>query len=96
MESRAKVFGHPVHPILIVFPLGLLATSVIFDVIYLVTDYAHMSDVAYWLIIAGILGGGVAAPFGLLDWLAIPAGTQAGRVQRFGSGCGRGHGCRRI
>ena len=80
MESRAKVFGHPVHPILIVFPLGLLATSVIFDVIYLVTDYAHMSDVAYWLIIAGILGGGVAAPFGLLDWLAIPAGTRAKRI----------------
>ncbi len=26
MESRAKLFGHPVHQMLIVFPLGLLAT----------------------------------------------------------------------
>jgi uncharacterized membrane protein len=32
MESRAKVAGHPVHPMLIVFPLGLLATAVVFDV----------------------------------------------------------------
>jgi uncharacterized membrane protein len=35
MESKAKLFGHPIHQILIVFPLGLLATAVIFDVIYL-------------------------------------------------------------
>jgi len=35
MESRAKLFGHAIHPILIVFPLGLLATGVIFDAIYL-------------------------------------------------------------
>ena len=37
MESKAKIFGHAIHPILIVFPLGLLATAVIFDVIYLAT-----------------------------------------------------------
>jgi uncharacterized membrane protein len=80
MESRAKLFGHPVHPILIVFPLGLLATSVIFDVIYLVTGHAYLSEVAYWIIVAGILGGVVAAPFGLIDWLAIPGGTRARRI----------------
>jgi uncharacterized membrane protein len=80
MESRTKLFGHPVHPILIVFPLGLLATSVIFDVIYLVTGHADLSEVAYWLIVAGILGGVVSAPFGLIDWLAIPVGTRAKRI----------------
>ena len=31
MESRAKLLGHPIHPMLIVFPLGLLATAVAFD-----------------------------------------------------------------
>ena len=30
MESKAKVLGHPIHPMLIVFPLGLLATAVAF------------------------------------------------------------------
>ena len=77
MESRVKLFGHPLHPILIVFPLGLLATSVIFDIIYLATGQARLSDVAYWMIVAGVLGGLIAAPFGVVDWLAIPAGTRA-------------------
>jgi len=33
MESRDKLAGHPIHPMLIAFPLGLLATAVILDVI---------------------------------------------------------------
>jgi uncharacterized membrane protein len=33
MESRAKLAGHAVHPMLITLPLGLLATAVIFDII---------------------------------------------------------------
>jgi len=37
MESKAKIMGHPIHPILIPFPLGLLTTSVVFDVVYLIT-----------------------------------------------------------
>ncbi len=47
MESRAKILGHPVHQILVVFPLGLLATAVIFDAIYLFTGNATMATVAY-------------------------------------------------
>ena len=77
MESRAKFLGHAVHPILIVFPLGLLATAVVFDVIYLIWGSADMASVAYWMMAAGIVGGLIAAPFGLIDWLAIPNGTRA-------------------
>ena len=46
MESRAKFLGHAVHPILIVFPLGLLATAVVFDIIYLIWGSADMASVA--------------------------------------------------
>src|SRR4051794_23269800 len=35
MESRAKLLGHPVHPMLIVLPLGLFIGAVAFDAIYL-------------------------------------------------------------
>jgi len=35
MTSRAKLAGHPIHPMLIPFPVGLLTTAVVFDVIYL-------------------------------------------------------------
>ena len=80
MESRAKALGHGVHPMLIVFPLGLLATAVIFDIIYLVTDRTGFQISAAYTIAAGLIGGGVAALFGLADWSAIPAGTRAKRV----------------
>ncbi len=80
MESRAKLFGHPVHPMLIVFPLGLLGAAVVFDVIRLVTGNGYWSEIAFWLIAGGIGSGLVAAPFGAIDWLAIPSGTRASRI----------------
>lgn len=80
MESKAKLFGHPVHPMLVVFPLGLLATSLVFDVIRLAGGDVGFSRAAFYMIAAGILGGLAAAVFGLVDWLAIPHGTRAKRV----------------
>ncbi|MCA1592156.1 MAG: DUF2231 domain-containing protein [Acidobacteria bacterium] len=77
MESRAKLFGHAIHPILIVFPLGLLATAVVFDIVALVRGNGVWSDRAYAMIAAGIIGGVVAAIFGFIDWMAIPKGTRA-------------------
>ncbi|HEY3013173.1 MAG TPA: DUF2231 domain-containing protein [Gemmatimonadales bacterium] len=80
MQSRVKFAGHPVHPVLVVFPLGLLATAVIFDIIYLVSSNSQWTVVAYYMIGAGIIGGLAAAAFGWLDWFAIPAGTRARRI----------------
>ena len=80
MESKAKALGHPIHQMLIPFPFGLLSTAVIFDIIYLIWGNPTMATVSYWMIIAGIIGGIVAAPFGLIDWLAIPQGTRAKSV----------------
>lgn len=80
MESRAKLFGHPIHQMLIVFPLGLLATSVIFDLFFDVTGNTRWSDAAFYMIGAGIVSGLIAAVFGLIDYLAIPPGTRAKSV----------------
>jgi uncharacterized membrane protein len=80
MESKVKLAGHPVHPMLIVFPLGLLATAVIFDIIYLIAGNPQWTVVAYYMIGAGIIGGLAAAVFGWLDWIAIPRGTRARRI----------------
>ena len=80
MESRAKLFGHPIHQMLVVFPFGLLGMAVVFDVLHLFTASTWWSDVSYGMISAGILSGFAAAPFGFIDWLAIPAGTRAKRV----------------
>src|ERR1044072_4148598 len=56
MESRVKALGHPIHQMLIPFPFGLLATAVIFDIIYLIWGNPTMVTVSYWMIIAGIIG----------------------------------------
>lgn len=80
MESKAKLLGHAIHPVLIVFPLGLLSTSVIFDVIYLIWGNASLANAAFWMLSAGIVGGFLAAPFGWIDWFAIPQNTRAKSV----------------
>jgi uncharacterized membrane protein len=80
MKARARIFGHPVHQILIVFPLGLLATSFFFDLAWLARGRAELAVVSSWMIFAGVLGGGAASLFGMIDWLAIPRGTRAWRV----------------
>jgi uncharacterized membrane protein len=80
MEARAKLFGHPIHQMLVVLPLGLLAGAVLFDVTRLLTGNDYWAEIAHWLIVAGILGGLAAAPFGLLDWSKVPSGTRAKRV----------------
>jgi uncharacterized membrane protein len=72
--------GHAVHPMLIVFPFGLLSTAVIFDVLRLITDRPGFAVAAAYTIATGIVGGLVAGVFGLIDWLAIPSGTRARRV----------------
>jgi uncharacterized membrane protein len=80
MESRAKIAGHAIHPMLVVFPLGLLATAFVFDMIHVATKNPSWALVSYWMIAAGIIGGLAAAPFGWVDWLAIPDGTRAKSV----------------
>jgi uncharacterized membrane protein len=62
---------------LIVFPLGLLTVATIFDIIYVFTHNGHWADLSYWMIASGIIGGLIAAVFGLIDWLGIPEGTRA-------------------
>jgi uncharacterized membrane protein len=80
MHSRAKLLGHPIHQMLIVFPLGLLAMAVVFDLLALGLHQPYWSEIAFWMIAAGIVTGLLAAPFGFVDWIAIPAATRAKRV----------------
>jgi uncharacterized membrane protein len=80
MEAKARLFGHPIHQMLVVFPLGLLGTSVVFDLIHLFSDSATAATVAHALISAGLIAGLIAAPFGTIDWLAVPANTRAKKI----------------
>ncbi|MGW0503086.1 DUF2231 domain-containing protein [Micromonospora sp. NPDC003241] len=80
MESRLKILGHPVHPMLVMFPVALLVTAVLFDLIDTLGGPRFLGEVAYWNITVGLVGGLLAAVAGAFDLLAIPAGTRAKRV----------------
>jgi uncharacterized membrane protein len=80
MESKAKLFGHPIHQMLIVFPLGVLAMSLVFDLIARLAGWPKLHEAAYFMIAAGVVSGLIAAGFGLIDYLAIPSGTRAKRI----------------
>jgi uncharacterized membrane protein len=82
MESRAKLFGHSIHQMLIVFPLGLLAMSLVFDLIARIAGWPQLHTAAFYMIAAGVISGLVAAVFGFIDFLGIPNGTRAKRVGR--------------
>lgn len=83
MQSRARFLGHPIHPMLVVMPLGLFIAAVVLDGLYYWRGDALFAAISYYNIAGGILGGLVAAVFGFLDWTAIPAGTRAKRIGLF-------------
>jgi uncharacterized membrane protein len=72
-----KVLGHPVHQMLIVLPLGMLSGAVVFDILAMVISAPQMATVAFYVMAAGAISGLLAAPFGFIDWLGIPAATRA-------------------
>jgi uncharacterized membrane protein len=80
MAAKINILGHPLHPVLITFPLGLLPVAVIFDIVYLSSGNGHWADLSFWMIAAGVIGGLLAAVCGLIDWLALDNGTRAKRI----------------
>jgi uncharacterized membrane protein len=86
LEARVKLLGHPVHPMLIVYPLGLLSTAVVFDILYIVTSNNDLATFSFWALAAGLVAGLAAAVFGLIDWLGIPGGTRARRIGAYHGG----------
>jgi uncharacterized membrane protein len=87
MESKAKLFGHAIHPIMIVFPFGLLTVALLFDILYFVTGNSSFAVVSFWNIAAGVVGGMLAAIFGFIDWQAIPNDTRAKAIGRWHGLC---------
>ena len=71
MASKASIAGHPVHPMLIPFPLALWATSFAADLLYYFVRNVSLLLVSKFMLAAGILGGLAAAVPGIIDWLSL-------------------------
>ena len=69
---RARIGKHPIHPMLIPFPIALWIFSLFCDVVYLAgSSSAFWADAAFYTMGGGIIGALLAAPFGLVDLLSL-------------------------
>jgi uncharacterized membrane protein len=71
MTSPANIAKHPIHPILVVFPIGLWVFSFVCDLAYAASGHASWYDAAFYAMAGGIIGGVAAAIPGLIDLLSI-------------------------
>ena len=72
MTSPASLGKHPIHPMLIPFPIALWVFSLIADVIYLWRGNPVWRDwIAFYTLLGGILGAALAAVPGFIDWLSL-------------------------
>jgi uncharacterized membrane protein len=80
MESRLRIAGQAVQPVLVMFPLGLFAMAVLFDLGNLLGGPDILGALAYWNIIAGLVGGVLAAVAAAIDLAFVRPGTPAKRT----------------
>lgn len=80
MESRLRIAGQAVHPVLVMFPLGLFVMAVLFDTATVAGAPGILGILAYWNIIGGLIGGVIVAFATAIDLVFIRADAQAKRM----------------
>lgn len=84
MRSKVRVLGSPLHPLLITLPVGLWITSLIADIIFLVSGIGFWALFASWLMVFGLFGAVLATVPGVIDYFKVvpqrgPARQMAAR-----------------
>jgi uncharacterized membrane protein/nitrite reductase/ring-hydroxylating ferredoxin subunit len=78
MKSSVNIKSHPLHPILVVFPIAFFFGTFIFDVLGLIIHNDIFYSVAYYMQISGIIGALAAAIPGIIDFLkTVPPKSSA-------------------
>ena len=67
-RSTASIAGHPIHPMLIPFPITFLVSALLTDIAYVWSQEAMWAYASWWLIAAGIVSALLAALFGFIDF----------------------------
>jgi len=71
MATRASIGGHPIHPMLVTFPIGLWVTSFALDIWYYFERNPTWLLASKFMIAAGCLGAIAAAVAGIIDWTGL-------------------------
>lgn len=74
MDTRLRISGHPIQPVLMTFPVGLFVCAVVFDVGRLVGAPDIVGEVGYWTAVAGLVGTALTMVAGLIDIWDVPDG----------------------
>jgi len=77
MQGKATLFGHPIHPILVSFPIGFFVGALISDIISAFNHMPVWPALSVVLIGFGIIGALLAAIFGFLDYITAPMSEAA-------------------
>jgi uncharacterized membrane protein len=81
MSTPASIAKHPLHPMVVVFPIGLWIFSLVSDFVFLLGGDARWSDVAFYTLAGGLIGALVAAAPGLVDMFSI-SDPKVGKIAR--------------
>lgn len=71
-RSTVSIAGHPIHPMLIPFPIAFFVTTLISDLAFQQTGNPFWATASLWLLGAGLVMAGLAAVVGLIDVLSEP------------------------
>jgi uncharacterized membrane protein len=77
MHSRARIAGHPIHPMLIAFPVALYVATAVTLIVFVTIGDPFWYRVAMWANISGVVMAAVAAVPGLIDLLGLPRRSRA-------------------
>ena len=69
-RSTATIGGHPIHPMLVPFPIVCFTLALVTDIVYWQTSHLMWAEFSAWLLLAGIVFGALAALFGAIDFFA--------------------------
>jgi uncharacterized membrane protein len=68
-QSTAKIAGHPLHPMLVNFPIAFFVGTLVSDIVYLNNGDMFWFTASYWLLAAGVVMALLAALMGFIDLL---------------------------
>jgi len=68
-KSTAQIMGHPLHPMLVTFPIAFFVGTLVTDIVYLANSDPFWARVSFWLLVAGLVMGAMAALAGFTDFL---------------------------
>ena len=72
MQGKATFAGHPIHPVLVALPIGLYVSSLISDILSIVTHAPLWIGFSEASIGFGVIGALIAAIFGFVDYFTAP------------------------